>query len=68
MPAMPEAQNQRVRMIIYDEASDWNNTDAAWTDEPLYSNGKELEAQAKLTYRRHINKLANEQRHSPKKT
>ena len=54
----------RVRVIIYDPQ---NNPDVttelatAWTDEPLYSIGAEIEAQAWRTYRQHISNLANEQ-------
>ena len=52
--------NYRVRIIVYDPDSgdEWPT---AKTDEPLYANGAEIEAQAHRTYRQHIRNLASEQ-------
>jgi hypothetical protein len=50
----------RVRVIIYDpEVGEDQPT--AKTDEPLYSAGADIEAQAGRTYRQHISHLASEQ-------
>jgi hypothetical protein len=57
---MTETPNYRVKIIFYDEAIGIDEPTAT-SDEPLYSNGAELETQAKLTYRRHLSHLTSEQ-------
>lgn len=53
--------NYRVRIMIYDPHDGGEDHPTAKTDEPLYSGGAEIEAQAWRTYRQHIRNLASEQ-------